>query len=820
MYRVVSVLHYRRNQLRSVAVHLLFTSLPFGVSFGVVAAIVTISHEIHFPLPASVRDQTYVSVGRQNGLGQFNAVSLYDISRIGQIAPDLSWFHAEPLHGLRLRHADGATHPLQATAVSGDYFQHLGITPATGTLAPPGGTGPAAVISDALSQSLGTGGGLPPALLLVSETDVTVPVIGVVNSEFTGLFGNPVDAWIFDTPKALKQYVQALPTNDEMSERWPAKRLFGVRPAHIPISALQTLFDQYRFENSPLKVESPRSGYSMNIKLPGTAGDRLKVAEGIEIHPEKREQVIQRLTWLGALVFLLSSLAYISLVESLAARHSARRNEWRIRVAVGARPAHIFAEAVPQTAIALFIVGGIASLASGYFINVLMGFEPFSSYLDVETVRKQSIGLIVGLALLTSVFLLATAHVSRVTSRISCVVPPTGLQDEGVATATRQALLLAATCGLYFAFCLGNRYFEDSRIGLSFTNKDVLVVSFGPDHWSPMGVLPGQPDFRGAIMGVPEVKSAARTTVIPLSGDPWAEHQRILVKGNSTWADLPLYVNPVSPDYFSTLGISLVAGRTFDPVSDSEIVLSKSAAQQLGGDIRQSLGRVITFGTGPKSTNPRAGGRSAMGPVKVVVGIAEDIPYVNFLSDSDHVAYVNVSAGFGHENWMINHDGGAENVLHSLQRNAALTGWQIQSRGTPASLLRHQFLAKRSVEVLLTGAAVFVLLMAFTGIAAAFARSLDQGKQAVGVRFALGATSWSILGRRFIVLKGDLASVLLMSGLLVLAGKLFSSAFAELFEYWLLVPVSVSLLTLCVITDLVILRRFERQISIRALVMG
>ena len=799
---------------------LMLVSLPFGISFGAIAAIVAIGHQIYFPLPAGVRDQTYVSAGRQDELGRFNAVSLYDISKVKQIAPELSWFHVEPLHDLRLRRADGATHRLNTRAVSGEYFQHLGITPATGTLTPPVGAAPAAVISDSLRQSLGADGNLPRTLLLVSEADVAVPVIGVVSPQFTGVFGDPVDAWIINPPRTLQQYVQALPTNNEMSERWPAKRLFGVRPATTSISAMQSLFDRYRFDNSPLKIEDPQSGYTMNIKLPGTSQDRLKVVEGVEIYPQKREQVIQRLAWLGVLVFLLFSLVYISLVESLMARHSARRDEWRIRVAVGARPAHIFAEALPQTAIAVLVVASIAILVSDRFSNAMMGFEPFSGYLSVEGDLNQSIGLTVSLALLISVFLLATAYVSRLTSRISCALPHAGLQYGKVAIATRRALLFAATCGLLFACCLGWRYFQDSRIGLNFANAGVLAVSISPDQWSPSGVLPRQPDFRGAIMRVPEVKSAARTTVIPLSGIPWAEHQRVAVEGDSTWAEVPMYVNPVSPDYFSTLGISLLAGRTFDAASANEIVLSKSAAQRLAGNVQRSLGRVIQLGIGATATPPRDGGQPRMGPVKVVVGVAEDVSYVNFGLDQDDVAYGSVSAGFGHETWVIDHVGDAENVLRSLRENAALESWQIEPHGTPESLLRQQFLAKRSVEVLLTGAAVFVLILAFTGIAATLARSLRQDKQAVGVRFAFGATSWKIFHGRFIRVERDLAWVFLTMGLMVLAGKLLAPSFAELFEYWILIPVSALILKLCAIIELVILRRFERQNSINALVLG
>ena len=798
---------------------LMLISLPFGISFGVIAAIVAIGHEIFFPLPTGLRDQAYVSVGRHSDLGQFNPLSLNDISKIEQIAPETSWFFVERLHGLRSKRADGATQSLHARAVSGNYFQRLGIAPATGTLAPPGDVAPAAVISHSLSRALGADGNLPQSLFLVSETDVAVPVVGVVSPDFTALFGDRGDAWIFNPPPALKQYVQSLPTNNEMSERWPTKRLFGVRPATASVSALQTLFDHYRFEDSPLKVADPQSGYSLNIKLPGSTRDRLKVVEGIEIHPEKRELVIQRLTWLGALVLLLFSLTYISLVESLMTRQSARRNEWRIRVAVGARPAHIFVKALPQTAIAVLVVGSIAALVSDYFINALMRFEPFSSYLSVDAVRNQSIGLTVSLALLVSVFLLATAYVSRFTSQISCAVPPAGLQHEKVAREARRLLLLAATCGLFFAFCLGWRYIVDSRIGLNFANTDVLVLSFSPDAWSLPGALRGQTDFRGAIMRVPEVKSAARTTMMPLSGNPWAEHQRITVKGDSTWAGRALYANPVSPDYFSTLGIPLLAGRTFDKASANEIVLSKSAAQRLAGDIQLSLGKVIHLGDGPMALPSRGGRQSTMGPVKVVVGVAEDIPYVHYGLIPHDVAYENTSAGVGHETWMVDHSGGAVDVLRSLRENAALAGWQIESRGTPESLLREQFLARRSVEVLLAGAAIFVVLMALTGLTATLARSLCQDQHAMGVRFALGATSWTIFHDRATGLKRNLASVFLTSGLMVLAGKFLLPAFAILFEFWLLIPVCICILILCVITELVILRRFERQMSISALVL-
>src|SRR5204862_1308114 len=77
----------------------------------------------------------------------------------------------------------------------------------------------------------------------------------------------------------------------------------------------------------------------------------------------------------------------------------------------------------------------------------------------------------------------------------------------------------------------------------------------------------------------------------------------------------------VSPDYFRTMGISIVQGRDFaagDAVARAPaVIVDEQAAQRLWPDVRDPVGRMIKLGR-----------KESAGPWLRVIGVAQAIEYL------------------------------------------------------------------------------------------------------------------------------------------------------------------------------------------------
>ena len=69
--------------------------------------------------------------------------------------------------------------------------------------------------------------------------------------------------------------------------------------------------------------------------------------------------------------------------------------------------------------------------------------------------------------------------------------------------------------------------------------------------------------------------------MMPLLAESIRPRNRVKVRGRPSLEDTVFLRNGVSPSFFETLGVGLVAGRTFDAGVPSEVVVSRAAAKLL-----------------------------------------------------------------------------------------------------------------------------------------------------------------------------------------------------------------------------------------------
>ncbi len=234
-----------------------------------------------------------------------------------------------------------------------------------------------------------------------------------------------------------------------------------------------------------------------------------------------------------------------------------------------------------------------------------------------------------------------------------------------------------------------------------------------------------------------------------------------------------LYYTWIQPNYFRTLGISLLFGRGFTaPAGQGEpsIVVSESAAKKLWPG-QNPVGRTLRLGTDDQYHVP--GEPLPDGPVWRVIGVARDTRGVLFDGSDSAQIYLPLS-----DNYLQNYPilvrtrSDPTLVMASFAPAMAAVDPDIVARTSSLEQMLRQtepFLASTLAAAIASTTGFLGLLLAAIGIYATVSYAVVLRTGEVGIRMALGAQKRDILGLMLRestrpVLAGLSAGVVLASG--------------------------------------------------------
>jgi predicted permease len=447
-------------------------------------------------------------------------------------------------------------------------------------------------------------------------------------------------------------------------------------------------------------------------------------------------------------------IASTNVAGMLLARAAQRQREIAVRLAIGASRGQLIRQLATES-VTLFVVAGAAGVAlAQLLVNGLMALVP---KLPVPLVVDPRVDWrVLAFALGASVVTGLAAGLLPALQSTAISLVPALKSDAG---ATRRQRLRGALLVTQIAFSMlllivaglfGRTLAHARGIDAGFDVADVHLARMDfelAQYDAPRGTRLAQTMLDGA-RGLPQVRSAALSRMLPLSGSRMGMGS-VTVPGRRASAESEGWDagwNVVTPGFFTTLGVPIVRGRDFtaaDRQGATEVaILNETFARALFGE-RDPLGQVVHNGD----------------RVLTVVGVARDVKYRSLGERPSEFIYVPLAQRYtGRMTLLVRTEPGAQPVsamrrmVADIDRNLPILDvGSLQDAVAPS-------LFPQRVAMWVAGTlGVVALLLALLGIYGVVSFSVAQRTREIGVRVALGADRWRVVGmvlRQGMVLAG------------------------------------------------------------------
>lgn len=443
-------------------------------------------------------------------------------------------------------------------------------------------------------------------------------------------------------------------------------------------------------------------------------------------------------------VACLLLVACANLASLLLARSAGRAQELALRAALGAGRGRLISHQLCEALMVCALGGGLGLLLAMWGLDVLKSLDRGSiPRLEEVGINGRAFAFALALALLTGLLsgLLPAWQATGVSPRRALQEGSTTILG-GRRERRAQAVLVVAEVALSLVLLVGaglllRSYSELQHVAVGLELEDRLVLGLS----IPEGRYPAATDtaelyrrLLERLSALPGVTSAAGVSALPfgtfntvmdfeLPGRPESGEGP---PRSAAW-------RLVTPDYFKTLGIPLLAGRPFtdtDTINSPDVAIISQRLAELHFPGENPLGRRI--------------GSSA-----TIVGVVGDVRERGLeLAPAPMIYFAYYQARWSNMPLILHTRVPVAQIVPAVR--AALAGLDrdlpIAEVQPLAELLRGNLAPRRFHLTLLTAFAAVALLLAVGGLYGLLAAAVVARRREIGIRVALGAEAGSVVG--------------------------------------------------------------------------
>jgi predicted permease len=710
--------------------------VTLGLGIGANAAIFSVVRGVLLR-PLVNRDEDRLIYIRQTapGIGVDNyAFSMPEVTDFRNRSTTIAAFGDFSTADLAMIAPAGEPRMVKAGVVNGSFFDVMGLRPVRGRLLTPADDGPNAAGAAVLTYRFWAAAfNSDPAVVgrSIRLGVGTATIIGVLEPSVP----YPTETEIIANIVCSPHHLGATMVTDRTHRMTD---LFGRLKAGVSLEAARA---ELTGLHSAIVNEHPQD-YSKRANV------QLQVARLRDQIAAPARTILLVLLGAAAIVFVI---ACSNVANLILARSVRREGELALRTALGASRA-----ALRRTLLAESLVLCAAGAVGGLYladplVTLMARFAARFSVRALEVTVDSTIAWVgAGLAIAAAVLL---AFVPRLPSSQASSGLGLGSNSVRITPSTNRRLRIFATTQIAFSFVLlaGAAMLLGTLVTLSaertgFETRRVLVFDIpmaAPGLARTGGLLAFYTEAVRRVRQVPGVEDAAVGSVAPWrdAGDAQRMTYRFTAEGY-TPADAEeaprARIRFVSPDFFSVLGVRLVAGREFTDADgrDGEpvAIISQSIAQRYfpnGAALNRHL-----LSTDPQPT-----------PLGRIVGIVADVDDQNISARPAMTFYRPIQqTGFGGRLFVRTTSDPRALVPAITRRIREIDSDQPVERAATLGDLRDELLTPDRVNALVfSGFAGIALLIAVVGIAGVLAFSVSARTREFGMRLAVGCSPQALL---------------------------------------------------------------------------
>lgn len=480
-----------------------------------------------------------------------------------------------------------------------------------------------------------------------------------------------------------------------------------------------------------LEQQYPDSNSDIGISLVPTQEQTVK-----EIRPAL-------LVLLGAVAFMLL-IACANIANLLLARAASRQKEIAIRTALGASRLRVLRLLLTES-LMLSLAGGCLGLLLAFWgTDALMALAPDNiPRLNEVGVDTKVFGFTLAISLVTGILfgLIPAVHASKPDLNEALKEGSRGSMGSAAGKRTR-SVLVAVEVALSLVLLIGaglmiKSFLRLQQMNLGFDPDNVLAVNLSLSTSRYPEDRQQAAFFQEALQrlqSLPGIKSAGATTGLPLTLSLSGSDFRI--EGHpepEAGKEMIIHTRSVSPDYFGTLGISLIKGRDFSERDKSDapkVAIINNDLARIYFHNEDPIGKRITFDDGESWIS-----------IVAVIGDVRQLGLDSSAKPEVYFPYLQVAAPS--MSLVVRTTSNPSSLAGAVKSQIQMIDKDlpIDDAKTMQQLLAESVSGRRFNMLLLTVFAMVSLVLAIVGIYGVMSYSVTQRTHEIGIRVAIGAQS-------------------------------------------------------------------------------